>query len=90
MREKTIEQKLVKYIKSLGGLCPKFESPGMDGMPDRICLLPGGRIIFAELKAPGKKPRALQSLRMKQLSALGFHYVVIDDPERISDAVSAT
>ena len=56
-------------------------------------LLPGGRIAFIELKAPGKKPRALQIKRMKQLSALGFMCFVIDNKDGIGgviDAVSAS
>ena len=72
MKEKQIEQKLVKAVRALGGLCPKLVSPGMDGMPDRMVLLPGGRMAFAELKAPGRKPRPLQLRRMAQLSRLGF------------------
>ena len=54
MREKTIEKKLADAVKSRGGLAPKFTSPGFDGMPDRIVLLPGGRMAFVEVKAPGK------------------------------------
>ena len=51
MREKTVENKLVKAVKALGGLAPKFISPGFDGVPDRLVLLPKGRIAFIELKA---------------------------------------
>ena len=69
MREKEVEQKLVKAVKLAGGFCIKFTSPGFDGVPDRLVLLPKGRIAFIELKAPGKKPRALQKRRMKQLSS---------------------
>ena len=65
MREKEVEQKLVKAVKLAGGFCLKFTSPGFDGVPDRLVLLPRGRIAFIELKAPGKKPRALQKRRMK-------------------------
>ena len=65
MREKEVEQKLVKAVKLAGGFCIKFTSPGFDGVPDRLVLLPKGRIAFIELKAPGKKPRALQKRRMK-------------------------
>jgi hypothetical protein len=54
--EKTIEKKLINAVKSMGGIAPKFVSPGFDGMPDRLVLLPGGVMAFAELKAPGKKP----------------------------------
>jgi len=57
--------------------------PGMDGMPDRLILLPGGMMAFAELKAPGKKPRPLQLLRKRQLEALGFRVYVIDHPDHI-------
>jgi len=60
MREKTIEQHLVAAVKAAGGICPKLVCPGFDGMPDRIMLMPGGRIAFVEVKAPGEKPRALQ------------------------------
>ena len=60
MREKTVEQKLVKAVKAAGGICPKWTAPGFDGLPDRIVLLPGGRMGFVEVKAPGKKARPLQ------------------------------
>ena len=85
MREKTIEHKLVQAVKAEGGICPKLVSPGTDGMPDRMVLLPGGRIAFAELKAPGRKPRPLQLRRMAQLSRLGFRVYVIDGPEQINE-----
>lgn len=83
MREKTIEQKLVQAVKRVGGICPKFVSPGYDGMPDRLILLPGGRIAFAEIKASGKKPRALQTARHGMLQNLGFPVYVIDAAEQI-------
>ena len=83
MSEKLIEQKLVKAVKAAGGCCPKLVSPGTDGMPDRIVLMPGGRIGFVEVKAPGKKPRQLQVKRHEKLRALGFLVFVLDDPEQI-------
>ncbi len=83
MREKTIEQKLIKAVKSAGGIAPKLVSPGFDGMPDRIVLLPGGKIGFVEVKAPGKKPRPLQAARHRLLRRLGFKVYVLDDPEQI-------
>ena len=82
-RERDIEQKLVKAVKAAGGICPKFVSPGTDGMPDRIILLPGGRIGFAEVKTPGKKPRVLQVRRHRQIRKLGFPVFVLDDLEQI-------
>ena len=83
MREREIELKLVRAVKAVGGVCPKLVSPGMDGMPDRMALLPGARIAFVEVKAPGRKPRQLQLRRHEQLRALGFKVYVLDDPERI-------
>lgn len=83
MREKRIEQKLVATVKKMGGICPKFVSPGLDGMPDRLVILPGGRLAFVEVKAPGKKPRPLQLRRMKQLQQLGFRCYVIDQVDMI-------
>lgn len=83
MREKIVEQKLVQAVKAMRGIAPKFTSPGMAGMPDRLVLLPGGRMAFAELKAPGKKPRALQLARHRLLQRLGFKVYVIDGTEQI-------
>ena len=93
MREKEIEQKLVQAVQRRDGICPKFVAPGYGGMPDRLILLPGGRLAFAELKAPGKKPRALQLARHRQLRKLGFAVYVIDETEQIGgvlDEISAT
>ena len=54
MRERFIERKFVEAVKKKGGFAPKFVSPGLDGMPDRIVLFPIGKIAFVELKAPGE------------------------------------
>ena len=83
MTEKIIEQKLVRAVKDLGGIAPKFVSQGLDGVPDRIILLPMGRIAFVELKAPGKKMRPLQVRRKRQLEALGFLVYCVDRVEQI-------
>ena len=88
MREKTLEGKLVQAVRALGGIAPKFVSPGFDGMPDRLILLPGGGIAFAELKAPGKKPRPLQLRRKRQLEALGFRVYVLDADVQIREILS--
>ena len=83
MREKTIEQKLIKAVKSAGGIAPKMISPGFDGMPDRIVLLPEGKIGFVEVKAPGEVPRPLQASRHRLTGRLGFKVFVLDDPGQI-------
>ena len=89
MSEKAIEQKLVKEVKRQGGMCPKLISPGMNGMPDRIVLLPEAHMGFVEVKAPGKKPRSLQLCRHEQLRKLGYKVSVLDDPEQIPDILAA-
>ncbi len=83
MREKSIEKKLNQAVKDAGGIAPKFTSPGFDGMPDRIVLLPGGRMAFVEVKAHGEKPRPLQLARHKSLRGLGFKVFVLDDEQQI-------
>ena len=83
MRERQIEQRLVAAVRKRHGLCPKWVSPGLDGVPDRIVLLPKGRMAFVEVKAPGKKPRPLQTARHEMLRRLGFRVYVLDDPGQI-------
>ena len=87
MREKIIEKELVRAVKDKGGIAQKFTSPGFDGMPDRLVLLPGGRMGFVELKAPGKKPRALQMARHRLLRRLGFKVYVIDKIDQIDSVL---
>ena len=83
MLEKEIEKKFALAVKRAGGIAPKFVSPGFAGMPDRLVLLPDGVIAFAELKAPGQKPRPLQEARHRLLRRLGFRVYVIDDEDQI-------
>jgi len=87
MREKTIELKLTNTVKSMGGIALKLISPGFDGVPDRLVLLPHGKLAFVELKAPGKRLRPLQVKRKRQLEALGFLVYVINDTEQIGGAL---
>ena len=83
MLEKEIEKKFAMAVKRAGGIAPKFVSPGFAGMPDRLVLLPDGVIAFAELKAPGQKPRPLQEARHRLLRRLGFRVYVIDSEDQI-------
>ncbi|MCI8918486.1 MAG: VRR-NUC domain-containing protein [Eubacterium sp.] len=87
MREKDIERKLIKEVKKAGGICPKWVSPGFDGIPDRIVLFPGGKVGFVEVKALGKKPRPLQQSRHAMLRRLGFKVYVLDSTEQIGGIV---
>jgi len=83
MREKYTEQKLVKAVKKAGGIAVKLISPGFAGMPDRLVVLPMGRIAFVEVKAYGMKPRLLQRNRHELLRRLGCRVYVLDNEEEI-------
>lgn len=83
MLEREVERKLVAAVKSRGGICWKFVSPGTAGVPDRIVLMPKGRIAFVEVKAPGETPRKLQLSRHRLLQRLGFRVYVLDDKSQI-------
>lgn len=87
MREREIERKLVSAVKSRGGICPKFVSPGFDGMPDRVVLLPHGKFGFVEVKRQGEKPRPLQIARHRLLRKLGFLVFVLDEEEQIGGMI---
>jgi len=89
MNERELERHLVNAVRQSGGIAPKFVSPGYDGMPDRIILLPGGRIAFVEVKAMGRKPRLLQLHRHEMLKQLGFKVFVLDDGEQITPMLMA-
>ncbi|MGG2141727.1 VRR-NUC domain-containing protein [Symbiopectobacterium sp. RP] len=78
IRESTIEKHLVAEVKKAGGIAYKFVSPGRRSVPDRLVLLPGGRLVFVECKAPGEKPRADQLREHNRMRALGFTVVVLD------------
>ena len=89
MKEKDIEKKLVEAVRESGGFAPKFVSPGWDGVPDRIVLLPDGKIGFVELKSTGKKLRILQKRRKRQLEQLGFPVFTVDGVEQIGGVIDA-
>ena len=84
--EKSIEAYLVRKTRAAGGLCLKFTSHVDTGYPDRLLLLPGGKTAWVEVKSKGRKPRRLQSLRMRELSGLGFSVHVADSKEKV-DAI---
>lgn len=76
--EKIIEHKLVESVKVKGGMCIKLLCDQLIGLPDRLCLFPGHKIVFVELKTTGKKPRRIQVFMHNKLRALGFRVEVID------------
>ena len=89
MLEKTIEHKLKSAVKNMGGIAFKFTAPGINGVPDRLVLLPHGKLAFIELKAQGKEMRPLQVHRKKQLEQLGFSVYCIDSAEQIGGVLDA-
>ena len=87
MREKTLERKLAEAVKAMGGIAPKFISPGFAGMPDRLVILPDGKCGFVEVKRRGEKPRPLQEIRHGMLRRLGFKVYVLDDAGQIDEVL---
>lgn len=89
MRESEVEKRFVEAVRAAGGQALKFTSQTMNGVPDRLVLLLGGKCAFVELKAPGKQMRLLQRKRRQQLEALGFPVFCVDRPEQIRPAIDA-
>jgi len=85
MLEKDIEKQLVNETKRMRGLALKFTSPGFVGVPDRLVLLPGGKLAFVEVKREGEKPRPIQISRHKLLRKLGFKVYVLDSKKQIKE-----
>lgn len=81
MRERELEGKFGKLVRAAGGKAYKFLSPGNDGVPDRLVVLPEGRIGFVELKRKGEKPRKQQMHRIRELEGMGCFTAVVDDLE---------
>ena len=89
MKEKEIETYLRMRISSFGGRAYKFVSPGNDGVPDRLVCLPGGKVIFVELKTAGGKLRPLQTAQIRRLQALGFPVLVINSKNQVDELIES-
>lgn len=87
MCEKSTEKRLVTEVERVGGWCLKLPAIHNAGLPDRLCLFPGGEIVFVELKAFNKKPRKIQTLMHRKIRALGFRVEVADTPEQIKKII---
>jgi len=83
MTEREVERFFKAQLEKRGAIVWKFVSPGQAGVPDRAVLLPGGRVVFAEMKAPGKKPRPLQRAVFSRMERIGHRVHVIDSPEAV-------
>lgn len=87
MRERDIEAYLRSKVASLGGVALKFTSPGYVGVPDRLLLLPGGKILFVELKAPHGVLSERQKRTHDRFRSLGFTVYVCFDYEQVDSVL---
>jgi len=86
--EKLLEKKLRDKIEGVGGLCWKLPTIHLAGIPDRICLIPGGIVVFAEIKTTKDKPKKLQLFWHRKLRKLGFRVEIIDKSCQIIELVN--
>ena len=87
--EKYIERKLVEGIKKQGGECIKLLASHLSGLPDRLCLLPGGKLFFVEVKSEGKQPTTIQKVVHQRLKGLGFNVEVVDNMNQLNQLIQA-
>lgn len=88
MRESAVEKRLTEMLRQRGALCLKFSSPGNPGVPDRIVLLPGGRVVFVELKAEGGRVGVLQARQIARLRELGADVRVLEGVGQVQGFVA--
>ena len=86
--EKLVERKLVQQVKENGGMCIKLFCNHILGLPDRMCLFPGGKIAFIELKTTGEKPKRIQVFMHDKIRKLGFQVLVIDSTKKVSEFIN--
>lgn len=79
--EKVFERTFSKYVNDKGGIAVKLLSQFVNGLPDRMYLLPGGRALFIEFKSTGKRPTRIQEHTIGRIQKLGFTVLVVDSPE---------
>lgn len=88
MLEKKVEQHLRDSVRALGGWCLKLVCPGFTGMPDRLILIPGGVMCFAETKRPGEKERQRQQFVQARLRKMGFTvFSSVDSRRKVDDVL---
>jgi len=83
LKESVIEARLVKLIREQGGLCFKFVSPGNPGVPDRLILLPDGRVVFVELKTEVGKLSSLQKWQRSEMEKRGADVRVLKGLDQV-------
>lgn len=86
--EKAVEKHLIKRMKAIRGQSYKWSSPNNRGVPDRICIFPGGVIVFVEVKSEGKVPSKLQKLIHQELELLVDEVRVVDTKAGVDDFIN--
>lgn len=82
-KEHHIESYLVKRIKELEGIAYKFTSPQRRSVPDRLCVLPDGHVLFIECKRPGEEPTPSQWRELSRLNDLGQWVYVVNTKSEV-------
>lgn len=88
MLEKEVEKYLVREVKKIGGVSFKFISPGNAGVPDRIVILPMGKVVFVELKTDKGKLSKLQTAQIRKISELGAEVKVLYGIEGVKEFIN--
>lgn len=81
--EKTVERMLVQGVKRMGGIAYKWVSPGNDGVPDRVVVLPGAVVDFVELKTKRGRLSAIQVRQHERLRKCGFNPITLYGPDDV-------
>lgn len=87
--EKSIERYLAELAKQNGLLCLKYSNPNMVGYPDRLLVLPGGNVIWVDLKSKGRKPTRIQHMRIAELTGMRHLVKVIDNKADIDELIKS-
>lgn len=85
MLESTSEQRLRREIKKHGGWAIKLDSES--GLPDRLLILPGGKVVFVEMKQINGRTRKVQDVVIARLRAKGHDVRVVHGTEQVMDLV---
>ena len=83
MLEKDVEKYLVKRVREADGIAYKFISPGHNGVPDRICVLPDGVVVFVEVKQPNGRLSPTQTMQIQSIYRRGHNVAVVWSKEDV-------
>ena len=82
--EKDTEKLLIQQVEALGGMCRKYQSEGIRGVPDRICIMPHGLVYWVELKSEGDNPTPPQIREHARMRYLGHNVYIVDTKEKVN------